>query len=121
MPTFFDPAQAKLQPNGGYLAPRADLLPSEKCFVALDGEKRLAGFLQTFAGGAACYWKTPGDPAKPARSLEEAFEEIFSMRVTCRVLACPKCKSQEPGSLFTREDLPGQPTQCRTCGSTVSI
>lgn len=116
---LFDESKAVQQPNGGWLAPRADLRPEERCYVALNSAKRLSGFIQVFADGSAAYWQMPGEQGKLAPSLEAAFERVFVHHAgTVSILACPRCKG--PYELDERDDQFAPTLPCRKCGATIS-
>ena len=115
---YFDPAQAVQQPNGGWLAPRTDISTPGRYFVALDSAKQLSGFIQVFSDGTAAYWHEPNEQAKRARSLEEAFAEIFIVRATSTIMTCPKCRSPYTEECTSKEGA--TLFKCAKCGTVMS-
>jgi hypothetical protein len=66
---------------GGYLQIRKDIAPSERCFVAIDEDKKPLGFLQIYANGTSGYWREAKQQAQPAQSSDEALRRLLAARI----------------------------------------
>ena len=74
---LFDSKQA-VSRGSAFIAPRADVSPSERCYVVLSSTMEALGRLQEFADGSAAFWFGERDQAIPARSLDEALAKVLA-------------------------------------------
>ena len=92
----YDESTISVRPNGGMIAQRTDLPDNEGFFVVLDRTKQIAGCIQVFKDGTACYWRDENEQATPAKHLPEAYERIWVIAtINAKIASCPKCHSTE--------------------------
>lgn len=64
----------------GLRAPRTDLRPEEKCYVALNNDRiTVRGFIKVYPDGSASYWFYERTQGKAAANLEDAQRKLFAI------------------------------------------
>jgi hypothetical protein len=123
----WDASRAVKQPNGGSIAPRVDI---EAIFVAVSVNGTLIGQLQRFEDGTYGYWNWPGDQAKLAPSIDEAYARVCRLETaTSHVIVCPRCnapfrlaeseaeRKADDAAMFSGGAIP---LKCKSCGAQIS-